>query len=45
MRGLILSMSKANENQLNAINNKNNLMIIAGPGSGKTFTMIQKIKN
>lgn len=34
----------ANKEQQEAIESSGNLMIVAGPGSGKTFTMIQKIK-
>ncbi len=33
------------EEQLRAINEENNLVITAKPGSGKTFTVIEKIKN
>ena len=39
-------MSLANPQQLEAINHtKGPLLIIAGPGSGKTFTLVERIIN
>ena len=36
---------KPTDEQRYAIEDKNNIVITAKPGSGKTFTVIEKIKN